>query len=109
MADFSREEQEEAIRRYREAIVRSVEQDEKIGNYAQDPNRDDRELDRMRELGRQYDADEASAKAEYERTNCQSITAHSADGFRHEVIVDKRVEERNAERERVEKSESHHL
>ena len=104
-----RQEQEEAIRRYREAINKSLDNDKKIGEYAYNKDRNETEMQRLRDLGRQYDADEKAAKAEYERLNCQSVTACTSEGFRHETVVDKRVEERNEERMRCDKEHEHHL
>lgn len=109
--DRVRQEQEEAIRRYRESINRSVDADERLGNYAYNPDKNTTEEERLREDKQRCDENEQAAKQEYERLNCESATGLSADQYRHEAIVDKAAEEREAERLEAEKEKqnSHSL
>ena len=89
--DRVRQEQEEAIRRYRESI------------NAYNPDKNTTEEERLREDKQRCDENEQAAKQEYERLNCESATGLSADQYRHEAIVDKAAEEREAERLEAEK------
>ena len=101
--DRVRQEQEEAIRRYKESINRSVDADERLGNYAYNPDKNTTEEERLREDKQRCDENEQAAKQENERLNCESATGLSADQYRHEAIVDKAAEEREAERLEAEK------
>lgn len=105
--DRTQQEQEEAIRRYRESINRSVDADERLSNYAYNPDKNATEEERLREDRQRCDENEKSARDEYERLNCESQTGLSADQYRHETIVDKRAEERESARLEAEKEKEY--
>ena len=80
------EEQERAIRDYREAIEKSVENDEQIGQYGYNSNWNETEEARLRERGAELDANESAAKEQYEAHNCEEATGVSSEAYRHQVV-----------------------
>ncbi len=97
-------EQLRAVEDYRVAILKSVENDDQIGQYAYNENWNKTEAERLRERGRQLDENESVAKERYEELKCEEVTGgFDANGYRHQVIsdyVDRKMEEQNAEREK---------
>ena len=80
------EEQERAVRDYRMAIEKGVENDEQMGQYGYNSNWNENEAARLRERQSQLDANESAAKERYEALGCQERTGLDADGYRHQVI-----------------------
>ena len=80
------EEQERAVRDYRVAIEKSVENDEQMGRYGHNSNWNETEAARLRERGRELDASESAAKEQYDALKCEESTGLSSDGYRHQVI-----------------------
>ncbi len=80
------DEQERAVRDYRVAIEKSVENDEQMGRYGHNSNWNETEAARLRERGRELDASESVAKEQYDALKCEESTGLSSDGYRHQVI-----------------------
>lgn len=80
------EEQERAVRDYRVAIEKSVENDEQMGRYGHNSTWNETEAARLRERGRELDASESAAKEQYNALKCEESTGLSSDGYRHQVI-----------------------
>lgn len=80
------EEQECAVRDYRVAIEKNVENDEQMGQYGYNSNWNETEAARLRERSRELDASESAAKERYEALNCEEATGLSSEAYRHQVI-----------------------
>ncbi|MBQ7177756.1 MAG: hypothetical protein IJS08_10110 [Victivallales bacterium] len=90
------EEQNRAVLEYRDAIRKSVEHDEQMGQYGYNSNWNSTEAERLRERGEALDENEKCARERYESLNCQETTGLSSDDYRHQVIEEdtkRRMEE----------------
>ena len=98
------EEQERAVRDYRIAIEKSVENDEQMGRYGYNSSWNETEAARLRERGRELDASESAAKEQYDELRCEESTGLSSDGYRHKIIeeVSQRKMEELREQKRAE-------
>lgn len=82
------EDQERAVRDYRVAIEKNVENDEQMGQYGYNSNWNETEAARLRERSAELDASESAAKEQYDALNCDESTGLSSDAYRHQVIED---------------------
>jgi len=84
---------EEVVRGYRAAIEKNYVDQEAFGVYAQRRDRNEAELERLRDQKDRSDQDEDEMRAQYEECGCESVTGLSADGFRHKVAEEQRARE----------------
>lgn len=94
------EEQERVVQDYRDAVKKSVENNEQMGQYGYNPGWNETESIRLHERQEQLDANENAARERYESLNCQERTGLSADGYRHQVIEEATKQEMEELRER---------